>query len=388
MTQTKDSDRNFNSFIRFYEDSAPAVNGPLSGLSYAVKDCIRVKDAPLSFGLLPALESKSSANAAIVDYFTKLGARLIGSTNMDPAGVTYFGDNPNYGRIINPLDATRIVSGSSGGSAVAVACGFSDFAIGTDFGGSVRAPAAACSIFGLKLPSTTLPSSGSLLVDEYMDCFGIFAKELEVLERVISAMQISVPIDEKTTLLIPSHAEISELAPEYAEPFFTFINQIRAKFETIPLVQSIGFAEIDEIRKPLAAKAFERFVEVEHIDAQILPDAGRALYKLGKMTSLVAHEKATLMLSKIQSTLMRLLKKNVCLITPTLPRNPPTWEELKVNRLSSALKLERFLTIANLCNLSAISAPTRIQYQNHPFSVQLLSTSDGIGSLLSTLKTL
>ena len=85
-----------------------------------VKDCIGVKDAPLSFGLAEPIVDTSPAHAVIVSKLIEAGATLLASTNLDPWGLSSYGENEHYGNIKNPLFPEKIAGGSSGGSAAAI----------------------------------------------------------------------------------------------------------------------------------------------------------------------------------------------------------------------------------------------------------------------------
>jgi len=120
----------------------PVAAGPLNGLTFAVKDLIDVKGTPTGGGNPDWLKAQraAAASAPAVDALLAAGATLSGKTITDELAFSLEGANAHYGTPINPACPDRIPGGSSSGSAVAVAAGLVDFALGTDTGGSVRVP--------------------------------------------------------------------------------------------------------------------------------------------------------------------------------------------------------------------------------------------------------
>ena len=92
----------------------------------------------------------ATADAACLAGARAAGARIVGKTNLHELAMLPLGTNPWFGTPVNPLDPALIPGGSSSGSAVAVATGEADVALGSDTGGSIRIPAACCGITGLK----------------------------------------------------------------------------------------------------------------------------------------------------------------------------------------------------------------------------------------------
>ena len=126
--------------------------GPLSGLSFAVKDLFHVGGYPTSGGqpLMLALSGVMDRTAPTVQRLLDAGARFAGKTITDELAFSMNGQNAHFGSPINGAAPDRITGGSSSGSASAVSNGMCDFALGTDTGGSVRAPASHCGLVGLR----------------------------------------------------------------------------------------------------------------------------------------------------------------------------------------------------------------------------------------------
>lgn len=122
------------------------------GIRVAVKDCIDVAGVITTAGS-PAVADDAApadADAECLAGVRAVGGRIVGKANLHELCFGSTGVNLHYGTPVNPLDPRRVPGGSSSGSAVAVATGLADVGIGTDTAGSIRNPAAACGVVGLK----------------------------------------------------------------------------------------------------------------------------------------------------------------------------------------------------------------------------------------------
>src|SRR5438093_9304209 len=126
--------------------------GPLANLVFGLKDIYDVAGHKTGFGSPDWLATHSPAarTAPSVQVLLDAGADLVGKTHNDELTYSLTGENAHYGTPINVNAPGRIPGGSSSGSAAAVAGGLVDFAVGSDTGGSVRAPASFCGIYGIR----------------------------------------------------------------------------------------------------------------------------------------------------------------------------------------------------------------------------------------------
>ena len=138
-------------------DEAASPEAPLAGVPYVLKDTwdtAGIKTTGGSWRHRARVPSESShAHAAL----SRAGAVLLGKSNMCDLAFSAESDNHMFGPVRNPHDETRTAGGSTGGGAAAVADGMAAFDWGTDFGGSIRAPAAFCGVVGLRLSHATWP---------------------------------------------------------------------------------------------------------------------------------------------------------------------------------------------------------------------------------------
>ncbi|MFO1148734.1 MAG: amidase family protein [Alsobacter sp.] len=124
--------------------------GPLEGLPMTIKDAFDVTDMPATTGAPPYRDRIPEEDAAAVRRLRAAGAVILGKSNVSAWCMDFQATNPVYGTSNNPWDLGRTPGGSSGGAAAAVATGMSALELGSDLGGSIRWPAHACGIFGLK----------------------------------------------------------------------------------------------------------------------------------------------------------------------------------------------------------------------------------------------
>lgn len=164
--------------------------GPLNNLTFAVKDNIDVAGYKTSYGSQSWFDAHLPAmnHALCVEQLLNAGARCLGKTISDELTYSLAGENYFYGTPINPKAPERIPGGSSSGSASAVACGLVDFAIGTDCGGSTRVPASFCGILGMRPTTFRISESGILPFSPSVSTVGIFANEINVLEKVMHVL--------------------------------------------------------------------------------------------------------------------------------------------------------------------------------------------------------
>lgn len=161
---------------------------PLHGVIVAIKDNIDVRECETSCGSL-ALERPAAADdAAIVTRVERLGAIVIGKTNLDEAALGASGRNARFGRCVNPKHPDRLSGGSSSGSAAAVAAGHVNLGVGTDTLGSVRIPAALCGIVGFKPTHAMLAMTGVAPLHPPFDTLGLLTGSLQDAAHAASAL--------------------------------------------------------------------------------------------------------------------------------------------------------------------------------------------------------
>jgi allophanate hydrolase len=166
---------------------------PLLGLVLAVKDNIDVAGMPTT-AACPAFAYQPQRSATVVQRLVDAGALIAGKTNLDQFATGLVGTRSPYGACRNVYDRRYIAGGSSSGSAVAVAAGLVDAALGTDTAGSGRVPAAFNNIVGLKPTPGLLSTRGVVPACRSLDCVSVFAKTIDLAQQV---MQTANGFDEE-----------------------------------------------------------------------------------------------------------------------------------------------------------------------------------------------
>ncbi|MCE7029903.1 amidase [Jiella sp. CBK1P-4] len=167
-----------------------AEAGPLAGLRLAVKDLFAVAGYRTSWGCPTklAMSEAESGTAPAVQALLDAGANFVGKTHTDELAWALYGLNAHFGAPINPAAPDRIPGGSSSGSAAAVAAGLADIGIGTDTGGSVRAPASFCGLWGIRPTHGRASLAGCMELAASFDTAGLFARDAGTLERAAAVL--------------------------------------------------------------------------------------------------------------------------------------------------------------------------------------------------------
>ncbi|MEO7743745.1 MAG: amidase [Usitatibacter sp.] len=175
---------------RLRRGSGPGLarDQPLLGLPIAYKDMVLTKGIRTTFGSPIFADNVPNEDALIVGRLRAAGAITIGKTNMPEfaAGSQTF--NPVFGATLNPHDLTKTCGGSSGGAAVAVACGMLPFADGTDLGGSLRNPGNFSNVVGLRTTPGRVPMAPMFDSWNSMTVTGPIARTVDDAAFLLSAM--------------------------------------------------------------------------------------------------------------------------------------------------------------------------------------------------------
>lgn len=167
-------------------DIAGAPGGPLSGLSFAVKDLYDIAGVVTSYGNpdWARTHPPAAGTATCVRDLLAAGADLKGKTKTVELAYGLTGENVWHGTPTNPAAPDRFPGGSSCGSAAAVAARMVDFAMGSDTGGSVRIPASYCGIYGIRPSWGAVALTGARALGPSFDTGGWFAARASILRRV------------------------------------------------------------------------------------------------------------------------------------------------------------------------------------------------------------
>jgi Asp-tRNA(Asn)/Glu-tRNA(Gln) amidotransferase A subunit family amidase len=172
------------------------TEGPLAGRTLLVKDLIDTAGIRTTYGSRVYADHVPDRHAPVVQRALDAGATIVGKANLVEFAWGVLGENEFYGTVHNPVRPGRTTGGSSSGNAAAIAGGLCDLGIGTDTGCSVRLPAAACELVGLKPRLGTIPTEGVYPLCSSFDTVGPMARtvgEAAALWSVLSGRPIPEP---------------------------------------------------------------------------------------------------------------------------------------------------------------------------------------------------
>jgi len=158
------------------------------GTVVAVKDLVDVAGMVTTAGGVILPNEPAEHDAPVVERLRREGCVVVGKTNLHEFAFGVTSNNPHYGAARNPRDPTRVAGGSSGGSAVAVAAGMCDWAIGSDTGGSIRVPASLCGVVGFKPALGSIDLTGVIPLSWSLDTLGPMASDVSAVVKAFSMM--------------------------------------------------------------------------------------------------------------------------------------------------------------------------------------------------------
>jgi len=368
-----------NAFVDYPAVEVPSAStGPLAGLTMAIKDLYDVAGYPTGVGhpLKRAESGDKTVTAPAVQVLLDAGARFVGKVHTDEFAYSMNGENFHYGTPINLRAPGRIPGGSSSGSATAVSGGLVDFALGSDTGGSVRAPASYNGLLGIRPTHGRIDISRVAPLAESFDTVGWFARDAETFSRV---GEVLLGEDEDTTPLTrflvgdDIHAlllgELEEAAVRSATP------RIAAHLEPAGavIVAPDGLAAWRMIFRTMQAyEAWE--ANGEWIESR-QPSFGPGVRERFEWASHVTREEydaAAIRRAQVRARVRGLLGNDTVLAIPTTPGIAPRiglgGDELESYR-NRALSM---LCTAGLAGLPQISLPLA-EHEGCPLGVSLIA---------------
>ncbi|MGY6020905.1 allophanate hydrolase [Streptomyces spinosirectus] len=360
---------------------------PLAGHLLAVKGNIDVAGLPTTAGC-PAYAYEPEGDAPVVARLRAAGAIVLGTTNLDQFATGLVGTRSPYGPVRNAHDPSRISGGSSSGSAVAVALGIADLALGTDTAGSGRVPAALNGIVGLKPTRGLVPTAGVVPACASLDCVTVFARTLPEAERALSFMTAPPdrdlpPLPQRAPgpwrVAVPPREQLGELDEGWAQAYEAAVRQLASAGADVRTLDLTPFTEAAEM---LYAGAFvaERYTAVGTFVDKLIAAEGEAATALDptvagiitRARDIPAHRLFTDMdrLAALRARALEELADADALLLPTTTGHP-TLAEVAADPLTANARLGRFTNSTNLLDLAAVAVPAA-EVNALPFGVMLI----------------
>lgn len=362
---------------------AHAAGGPLAGLSFAVKDLFDVAGYPTGGGqpLVLAMSGTRPRHAAVVQRVLDAGARFVGKTVTDELAYSLNGQNAHFGNPVNGAAPARIAGGSSSGSASAVSNRLCDFALGTDTGGSVRAPASHCGLVGLRPTHGRVALDGAIELAPSFDTGGWFARDLPTFARVADVLlgPDPQPLPAAPRLLKPADAWALAL-PGVAE---VFAAPLAALPHTTLEVALDGFDTMFTHFRHL--QAFEAWQVHGPFLTRFAPPLGPGVAERFVMASKVTPEQADAaraFRARWRAHLLALLGRDGVLLLPTMPDIAPLAAQGEAGLDDYRNRALRLLCMAGLAGCPQLSLPVAHK-DGAPIGLSLLGPPGSERSLLA-----
>ncbi|MFC8243894.1 allophanate hydrolase [Streptomyces chartreusis] len=347
---------------------------PLAGLVAAVKDNIDVAGLPTTAGA-PSYTYRPDADAPAVARLRAAGAVVLGKTNLDQFATGLVGTRSPHGAVRNAWDPARISGGSSSGSAVAVALGIADIALGTDTAGSGRVPAALNGIVGVKPTKGLVPVSGVVPACYTLDCVTVFARDLRLARTAAETVEGPDPADPlsrtgdqlspppaRPRVAVPAEEHLRGMADGWREAFDTAVARLASTGAEIVEADVTPLLEAAQL---LYGGAFvaERYAAVgEHLDKHReligtdLDPTVASIVLAGREKSAADWAADTARLAALGAAARTALNGCAALLTPTTTWHP-TLDEVAADPVGANARMGRFTNFANLLDHASLAVP-------------------------------
>jgi len=376
---------------RFTHPRSGADTGPLAGRRFAVKDNIDVADEATT-AACPAYSRVAARSATVVERLLAAGAILVGKTNLDQFACGLNGSRSPYGTPPNSFDPALVPGGSSSGSAVAVARGEADFALGTDTAGSGRVPAALNNLVGLKPSRGLISNRGVVPACRSIDCVSIFATTVADAVDVLRAAAAHDPEDpysrvrpldpaffpERFRFGVPHEDQLAFFGDEQSRRAFEQACARLRKLGGEPV--RIDYQPFAEAAAMLYEDAFvaERYAGIrEFFDAQAdsNPEAFdptvRAIIGSGRRFSAADWCQASDMLGLLRQCCDEILASVDVLVLPTMP-GPVSVADMRADPVGLNRQLGHYTNFVNLLDYAALAVPACLREDGLPFGISFI----------------
>jgi allophanate hydrolase len=356
------------------DNDASAGGLPLAGLLLAVKNNVDVAGVSTT-AACPGFGYEPAEDAVAVARLRAAGALVLGSTNLDQFATGLVGTRSPYGAVRDARRPDRISGGSSSGSAVAVALGLVDIAIGTDTAGSGRVPAGLQGIVGIKPTLNVVSTAGMVPACRSWDTATILARDLATAELAMGIMageSRAWPADVR--LAAPSRprvaypASLPALPEAWAAEFGAQIERLRSTGVDAEPIELDVFLQAARLLYDGALVAERHAAVGTFIDAAIAGDqsgrgtaAGLDPTVTGIITAagrVAAHQYVsdTAALEELRREALSRLEGFDALIVPTTPFHP-TLAEVAADPVGVNSRMGTYTNFCNLFDMCAVAVP-------------------------------
>lgn len=366
------------------EIQAGHYRGPLHGIPMGIKDNFYFRGRTTTFGSKIHADFVPSYSAAVVEKLAKAGVVFLGKLNLHEYALGVTTENPHYGTCRNPWNRDKTTGGSSGGAGAAIPSGMTIGSIGSDTSGSIRIPAAACGIVGLKPTYGRVSKFGCFPEAWSLDHVGPMARSVADVATLLDEISGYDPRDPASLNCAPTQlanslsGDVRGKRIGVNEAFFfndvddavasivrEAIRSLEAQGAT---VEAVDIPYIENSEYALTIIDTSETSTVHHANLRDRPqdygDDVRFLLQCGEMPSAVDYLQAQQIRSRLQQSFAQAFSNVDVLIGPTLPIEIPNVEQKRcsINGQSADTNasLMRLVGPANLLGLPSLSVPCGI----------------------------
>ncbi|WP_449256069.1 amidase [Bosea sp. (in: a-proteobacteria)] len=361
--------------------------GPLAGLTLAVKDLFDVKGYPTGAGspVVLAQSGVKAKTAPIVKELLRAGARFVGKTHTDELAFSLNGKNAHFGAPVNPAAPSRIAGGSSCGSMAAVAGRLADIALGSDTGGSVRAPASYGGLFGIRPTHGRLSLKRVWPLAASLDTPGWFARDGETFARVghvlLGRDRTELPA---TPRLLLADDMFAQAVPE-AETILR--NVVQRALPSAGQPESLKVArDIDALYWAFRwIQGREAWIADGPMIERFAPPLGpgvRERFAFSRAVTDAEYAKGEAVRKTFRARLARLLGQDGVLILPTVPDIAPLVSAEEAELEDFRNRALRLLCLAGLSGFPQVTIPVA-QREGAPLGLSLIGPRGSDSSLIA-----
>lgn len=410
LTVIQEKNSELNAFITVAEEEAleaaeklqeelenGQVRGPLHGIPISIKDLIFTKGIRTTSGSKIYKDFIPEVDATVVEKLKEAGAIIIGKANTHEFAYGPIGDRSYFGPCKNPHNSEKISGGSSSGSAASVAADMVFASIGTDTGGSIRIPAAACGVVGMKPTFGLVSKAGVFDLAYTLDHIGPITKSVRDNAMILNVIAGHDPKDEQSlkseekdyarligdsiagkTVGIASNDYFTDVVPEVKEAFdkvvAAFENlQASTKEVEVPAIEEIADAQVDTIKSEASA------VHAEGLATNYRGNIDDEVYERlidSQETKGYEYVQAQMKRSKFVKDLNEKFQEVDVIIAPTLPVLPTDIDQ-RVVEINGEVVTVRYALLKltspfNYTGNPVLSIPCGYSESGLPIGVQLI----------------
>jgi aspartyl-tRNA(Asn)/glutamyl-tRNA(Gln) amidotransferase subunit A len=365
--------------------------GALHGIPVSIKDLVHVAGVPTTSGsALPPIHPVE--DAPVVQRLRAAGAIIIGKTNLHEFAFGTTSEESAFGPVRNPFDPSRSAGGSSGGAAVALVEGMCFGSIGTDTGGSIRIPAAACGIVGLKPAFGELSCEGVVPLSTTCDHVGPMTRSVADAKLMFEVLRGSAvaeaAVDSRLTMGVPRGYLLERLDPEVRKAFERVLKALKSRGHRVIDVD-IGLASSTpdiylHIVLPEAAAYHAPLLE-RH--ASSYSPGVRDRLETGRYMLAEDYVRAMRLREQLTQGVNAAFDTCDVMLLPTLPIPAPTLgvQSVEVDGRQEPVRaaMLRLTQLFNLTGHPAISLPAGTSQARLPIGMQLVGPAQGTARLLA-----